>query len=290
MPRVKQITVNVAVRVDLGFQERIENPSRDGAWNLVFYKPREFHMGAEGWQVKLFHHGRDVTAEHKSFFSIAAPKGFRWERDFRPWSFDSKTLAMVTWDKNPVHLYQVETRGQKTLEYDRGFVNSVQWAPDMDRLLLTFMTEGVLVDQTGMQQSVVQWSIKDGDSPNTFWMKRGKCFFLLGRQSGKTRLNFYNGVDGSLRETHDLDPIDIVPYNREDYAEISRDHFSLNVIEPAIGSVGSMLDNWNTVIFDEASSTLFLSIFRPVSAPYDRGGELLCDVKQTWVAVELDPD
>lgn len=246
-------------------------------------------MGAEGWQVKLLHHGRDVTAEHKGFFSIADPKGFRWERDFRPWSFDSKTLAMVTWEKKPLHLYEVETKSQKTLDYDGDFVNSVQWARDVDRLLLTFMADGVLLDHTGAQQTRVPWNIEEGDTPHTFWLDR-KWFFLLARQSGTTRINFYDGANATLKETHKLDPIDIVPYNEEDYVEIPRGMFSLKVIEPAIGSVGAMLDNWNTVEFDDASSTLFLAIFRPVSPPYQENGQLVCDVKQTWVAVELDPD
>jgi hypothetical protein len=199
-------------------------------------------------------------------------------------------LAMVTWEKQPVHLYDIETRNQKHLEYERGYLNSVQWAPDVDRLLMTFMTEGVLVDQTGAQQSLVRWNVDEGGTPYTFWMKRGKCFFLLARQSGKTRLIFYDGVDGSIKESHDVDPLDIVPYNVDDYAGIPRERFSLRVVEPPIGSIGAMLDNWNTVMFDQASSTLFLSVFRPVSAPYQLGGELLCDVKQTSVAVELDPD
>jgi hypothetical protein len=290
MPRIKQVTVDVAAPVDLGFQERIENPSPDGNWNLVFHNPREFHMGAEGWQVRLLHHGKDVTSQHREFFSIAEPKGFRWERDFRPWSFDSKTLAMLTWENKPVHLYQVETMVQKTLDYEGVIMNSVQWAPDVDRLLLTFMTEGVLTDETGVEQSLVQWNIEEENTPNTFWMKRGRCFAFLGRQSGKSQLSFYAGVDGSLKETQDLDPIDIVPYNSEAYAEIPRGHFSLRVIDPPIGAVGSLLDNWNNAVFDQTSSTLFLSIFRPVSAPFGEGEQSLCDVKQVWVAVELDPD
>lgn len=289
MPRIKEVTVN-SEPVDLGFQDRVENPSPDGAWNLVFQKPQEISMGADGWQVKLFHQGRDVTSEHRHFFHVAEPKGFRWERGFQPWSSDSKTLALVTWEKRPVHVYEIDSRNQKQLEYERGYVNSVQWAPDIDRLLLTFMSEGVLVDQTGVQRSKVEWNIEEGNTPYTFWMKRGKCFFLVARQSGKTRLIFYNGVDGSVKESHDLDPLDIVPYNVDDYAEIPRERFSLRVVEPPIGAVGSMLDNWNTVTFDQASSTLHLSVFRPVSAPYRLGGELLCDVKQSSVAVELDPD
>lgn len=290
MPRINEVTVNSGKPLDLGFQDRIENPSPDGAWNLVFQKPQEIRMGADGWQVKLLHHGRDVTSEHRRFFSIAGPNGFRWETGFQPWSFDSKTLAMVTWEMQPVHLYQIETRNQKHLEYASGYVNSVQWAPDIDRLLLTFMSAGVLVDQTGAQQSRVEWNIEEGGTPYTFWMKRGKCFFLVGRQSGKTRLIFYNGIDGSIKETLDLDPLDIVPYDVDDYAEIPRERFSLRVVDPPIGSVGSMLDNWNTVIFDQAASTLSVSIFRPVSAPYRLGEELLCDVRLTSVAVELDPD
>lgn len=122
-----------------------------------------------------------------------------------------------------------------------------------------------------------------------------QLFFLLAPQSGhaKTMLTFYRGQDGALRETFDLDPIDIVPYDREKYVVPPRDRFCL-VNSPTMGSVGALLDTWSDVRFDQSTSTLLLAVLRPVSAPYREEAspwciesELHCKVEQRWVAVEL---
>lgn len=294
MAKIIRVWSIAAPPTALHLPERVENPSPDGEWILVFHTPREWHMGADGWQVKLFHRGRDVTRAHRDFFRIADPKGFRFEQHFQPWSFDSKSLAMMTWDKTPVHIYEVADKRDKLPGYQPpfGLVYSAQWAPDIDRLLLTSPTEGVLVDQAGEQHALVQWRIQESEIPHTYWMKTGNCFFLLASQSAdsKTRITFYSGIDGTLKETHDLDPMDLVPYRWEDYVEIPRDGLSLHWVDPPIRSVGSMLDTWNSVQYDRASNTLFLAVARPVSPPSREGGELLCKVEQRWVAVELDPN
>ena len=277
----------------LHLPERVDNPSPDGEWNLVFHTPREFRMGAEGWQVQLFHRGRDVTKDHRNFFTIAGEKGFRYEPHFQPWSFDSKSLALVTWE-TAIHVYEVATKTDKPLSFQPsfGYVYSAQWAPDIDRLLLTFPAEGVLVDQAGTQHALVQWETQESETPHTHWMKTGRCFFLLARRAGdsRTSIRFYSGVDGTLKETHDLDPVDLVPYNREEYVELPRDRFSLVSADVGFRAVGALLDTWSGVEFDQASNTLLLGVFRPVSSPYREAGELLCKVRQTWIAAEVDLD
>ena len=289
MPKIKRVRPTAAPGTDL--PDRMDYPSPDGEWKLVFHSPREWHMGADGWQAKLFHRSREVTAQH-DFFKIAGGKGFRWDRDFYPWSFDSKSLVLVTWDKTPVHLYEIASKSDTQLDYEPGYVRSAQWAPDMDRLLINFTNDGVLVNQSGEQQALVQWGIREGEPPHTYWLKTGNSFFLLARQSAnsKTTLTFHSGVDGTAKETHDLDPLDLVPYRSEDYIELPRDRLSLQWIDPPIQSAGSLLDTWNSVRFDRGSNTLFLAVTRPVSSPYREEGELLCKVEQRWVAVELDPE
>ena len=84
--------------------------------------------------------------------------------------------------------------------------------------------------------------------------------------------------------------MDLVPYNWEDFVEMPRDRLCLEVVDSAIGAAGSLLDIWSSVLFDQASSSLLLAVFRPVSSPYRENGELLCKVKQTWTAVEIDTD
>jgi hypothetical protein len=170
-------------------------------------------------------------------------------------------------------------------------VYSAQFAPDIDRLLLTFGTDGVLVDQAGEQHALVQWRVAEYEAPHTDWLNAGKCFFLVARETAdsKTRISFYSGVDGVSIGAYDLDPRDLVPYHWEDYVELARDSFSLISVDVGFRSVGSLLDTWSSVKFDKESNTLFLSVFRPVSAPYREGDELVCKIKDSWIAVELDP-
>lgn len=252
-------------------------------------------MGADGWQVKLFYRGRDVTRKHLDFFRVAEGKGFRYDPNFRPWSFDGRSLSVLTWDKAPVHLYEVAAKKDTYLGYQPplGYVYSAQWAPDMDRLLVTTSSKGVLVDQAGQQHALVQWEIAESETPHTDWLNAGKCFFLVARETGdssKIRIRFFSGVGGALKETHDLDPKDLVPYNWEDYVELSRDRFSLISADAGFRSVGSLLDTWSGVKFDQASNTLFLGVYRPVSPPYREGEAWVCKIKDVWVAVEVDRD
>lgn len=101
-------------------------------------------------------------------------------------------------------------------------------------------------------------------------------------------VTFFHGEDGSFAEAHDLDPSDVVHYDSEKYAELPRNRFCLTLVSPpGVAAVGSLLDTWNDVRFDQASGTLSLSVLRPVSLPYREGSALLCNVEQRWVAVEL---
>ena len=189
-----------------------------------------------------------------------------------------------------MHLYEVAARSGSSLSYRTQFVYSAQWAPDVDRLLITSATDGVLVSRAGEQHGVVPWELS-GDRPHTYWMKSGMCFFLLARKAAglKTGLTFFRGEDGTVTEAYGLDPLDLVPYDWERYVQLPRDRFCL-VSSPSMGSVGRLLDIWSEVQFDQASSTLLLAVLRPVSAPYRAGGQLLCNVERHWMAVEFEED
>ena len=292
MPRIIRVRPIASPVTPLHLPERVDNPSPDGESNLVFHTPREWHMGADGWQVKLLHRGRDVTRKHRDFFKVAEGKGFRYEPYFRPWSFDSRSLSVLTWDKAPVHLYEVAAKRDTHVAYQPpfGYVYTAQWAPDKDRLLVTTWSEGVLLDQAGQQHALVPWGIAEREIPHTDWLNAGQCFFLVAREasdSSKTRIRFFSGVDGALLETHDLDPKDLVPYNWEDYVELSREGLSLISADAGFRSVGSMLDTWSGVKFDQASNTLSLGVYRPVSPPYREGEDWGCKIKDVWVAIEV---
>ena len=127
MPRIGPPQPISAPRGANYLPKRIEFSSPDGDWTVAYHTPREWHMGADGWRVLLLHHRRDVTREHKLFLRIAGNKGFRVDRSFQPWSYDSKVLVFVTWDEEPVFLYDVATRKATHLGCRRQYINAAQW-------------------------------------------------------------------------------------------------------------------------------------------------------------------
>src|SRR5687767_8960184 len=83
--------------------ERREYRSPDQRWSVIYHAPREWHMGADGWRVKLLHEGRNVGGKHGTLLGLAGARGFRCEDDLQPWSHDSKALVFLTWDEDPVY-------------------------------------------------------------------------------------------------------------------------------------------------------------------------------------------
>jgi hypothetical protein len=267
-------------------------PSPDGNWALIFHTASEWHMGATGWQARILQHGRDATRDFKDVLRIAGSKGFRGEASFQPWSADSRMLAFVTWDEEPVSLYVVTTRDLIPVRCRRQYVTAAQFAPDMDRLLIASAADGLLVDRTGREHGIARWDSAADTAPHTFWMNSGRRFFLLAPASGraKTVISFFSGEDGRFLESHDLDPSDLVPYDSGRYAELPRDGLCLTLATPrGVEGAGSLLDTWSDVRFDRPSGTLSLSVFRPVSSPVKEHGALRCRVEQRWVAVRLGP-
>lgn len=304
MPKIHGIR-SVVVPQSHVLRDRREYVSPDRRWSVVYHTPREFHMGAEGWRVKLLHRGLDVRWQHRKLSRLAGGQGFRCEEDLRPWSHDSKALVFLTWDEEPVHIYDVAAKLPRQVPRESDSVFSVQWSPGVDRLLVTSATSAVLTDQAGIRQGSAEWSIALHERPHTDWTKDGRWFFVLARASASTKvmLTFYAGEDGTLGEAYELDPADVVPYDAERFAHLPRDRFCL-VVTPSMGSVGQLLDTWHGVHFDQASSTLYLAVYRPdlavdrpgfavdsqVSAALksNAGGEF-CNVEERWVAVELAP-
>jgi hypothetical protein len=272
------------------FPDRLSYASPDGKWTLVYHTPREWHMDATGWQARLLRGRRDVTREHQEFLRVAGDRGFRGERNFQPWSRDNASLAFVTWDDEPVFVYEIANKKAVHLPYRRPYISAAQFAPDMDRLLIASAADGLLVDHAGNERQVVRWGIARDTATHTFWMTSGRCFVLLAlaRERASAVLSFFRGDDGSLLESRDFNPSDLVPYDVEQYAGLPRNGLSLTLVNPpGVQAVGLLLDTWSDVRFDQASNTLSLSVLRPVSPPVKENGALRCRVDSRWVAVRL---
>jgi hypothetical protein len=245
-------------------------------------------MGATGWKASILRAGRDVSRQHKTALKRAGTKGFRAPEDLQPWSFDNRLLAFITWESpNPVHVYGVETGEDIEIQTETAFPYSVQFAHDVDRLLISFPGWGKLYDQRGALRSIVPWRVADGEVPFVFWAAGGQ-FLWLGRESrsSPTLVRVYSGLDGARLGSQPLDPQEILPYDHDAYKRISRTGCPLR-IGPRTYSAGELLDRWNDVRFDHSSKRLLMSVFRPVSPPYQHGHQLICDVEERWIAARV---
>jgi len=88
------------------------------------------------------------------------------------------------------------------------------------------------------------------------------------------------------------DPGKIIPYEAEKYRKLKKQHSVLKW--KSWYMAGILLDIWEEPFFDRKSSTLYLSVVRPVGVPYLSDGlepgkkrELICDAEPRWVSVSL---
>src|SRR5262249_42810472 len=258
--------------------------SPDRSWSVVYHTPNERHMGADGWQVQLLHNGRDVTREHTAMARLGGSAGFKCEAGLRPWSHDGRTMVLLTWGADSVHLYHVPEKSLQLVPLGWSLVRSAQWSASADRLLVISDTQAVLVDHAGQPHGAAAWRNAEFESPFADWTADGRWFFVLARESVAARpvLTFCFGEDGTPVAAVELDPAEIIPYDARPFDRLPRDAYCL-VLNTSTRSVGRLLDTWSSVRFDPEASTLYLAVYRPTSAVYTDGGESLCTVEERWV-------
>lgn len=285
--RVEPIEADSIPPADDGWKRRVYS-SPEGDWTLLLHGSFEWHMGATGWKAKILHAGRDVSRRHKAVLAKAGKKGFQSFTDYQPWAFGHPRLALATWDpSNPVHILDAETGDTVAIESGVGQPVSVQFAPGIERLLISFADRGALYDFRAGLHVTIPWQKPESEPARAFWTGAARLISIM-RESADagTMLRAYSGADGRVQEARRLDPRDLVPYDHDRYAGIASAGFLR--VGANTWSDGSMLDRWNDIRFERSSTRLLLSVFRPVSAPYAGPMRPGCDVTEAWVAVELE--
>lgn len=260
--------------------------SPDKRWLLRFHSPFEWHMGAEGWELSILENGIDVSDRHQKLVTLGGGKGFFPPHDLQPWHSAGDTIVALTW--NGAYLYGISSRRTRTLPArPRDLLSIAQWSSKVDRLLLAYRSQGILIDSNMKQAGVAEWRLAVDESPNVFWLNSGETFAFVGRSSSRTKttIRFFSD-DAEPLGSQPLDPRDLLPYDEAQYAEIRRGHYSL-VLSSATTAVGSLLDVWESVRFDCATNTLLLGTYRPVGKPFRRDGMLMCQAREQWAAVRI---
>jgi hypothetical protein len=266
--------------------ERCKFPSPDQLWLASFHNPHEWRMGAVGWQVSLVSVSDGTAIYDTALKRLSEGSGVRCPVNYAPWRADSMMLALLTWDEGLV-LFDIGAMSKCRCGLDES-PTSAQWAPHGNRLLVSFRDRLTLLDGVGSFVANADWKSAEHELPHTGWLGSGEVFFAIGRTSkrAKPRIGFFKAGDGSVVGKQLLDPKELVPYEAEKYKSVPRDRYSL-IVSPSTRAVGSLLDVWSEVVYDQERGLLFLSTYRPVSGIFELDGHPACEVEEEWVSVEM---
>ena len=266
--------------------ERRGFQSPDQLWVASFHNPREWRMGAVGWQFSLVSVGDGTAVYDTALERLSEGSGVRCPVNCAPWRADSMMLALLIWDEGLV-LFDVGAMNKCQCGFGES-PYTAQWAPHGDRLLVSFRDRLTLLDGAGSFVAYADWKSAEHELPHTGWLGSGKVFFAVGRTSkrAKSRIGFFKAGDGSVVGKQLLDPKELVPYEAEKYKSVPRGRYSL-IVPPSTRAVGSLLDVWRKALYDQERELLFLSIYRPVSGIIELDGHPACEVEEEWVSVEM---
>ena len=116
----------------------------------------------------------------------------------------------------------------------------------------------------------MDWQVARYEFPEIYWLPSGKQFFIISQKNNKAS-PYFTLIDAENQQVitrEEIDPNKLVPYDQEKYKFIPRGSHSLVLGNSR--TVGSFLDNWREVLFDQEKSVIYLSTLRPVSDPYNR--------------------
>lgn len=133
--------------------------------------------------------------------------------------------------------------------------------------------------------SLRNWPSIKHEIPRSFWLGDGDTFFVITRNpdAHQTEGRFLR-ANGELLEVQALDPAVLMPFDDEPFTGVDRS-CQPPVINRSIKGAGSMLDTWHDIRFEQRKSLRRLATYRPVGTPYKSEGAVLCDVEESWIAM-----
>lgn len=274
--------------------ERREFVSPNGKWIASYQNPREWHIGVSGWLVSLREASGAVDRTPRALRSMSVGEGLLCPSDFLPWRFDSQVLAILPWHRTP-RLLDVES-GKLALCEVTGTPLTAQWAATKPYLLAVYFDRINVLDGEGRTVSTMGWEAADDEIPYTGWTHRDALFFVIRHspRRTKTRVTFVDPENSSApRQTLELDPARLVPYDDTRFKRVSRDGLSLRIGEWH-HATRHLLDTWQKIRFDPNRNVLMLSVYRPIGDPFKpdprqaRRANWVCNAKERWVAVRLN--
>lgn len=271
-------------------------------FNLVFYNPSEFRMGAVRWKMKLLFNNENISSEHKTLIDLAEKEPIDCPCVYQPWSSTGEKVFISSifydnknkWSSNK-YMYDISSKQLLICKID-GLPVSIQGSRNISRYVAVIDKNTFLLNINGEVLRNLEIKTADFEYPEIRWIDDWKQFFMIGRTSreSKTKLYFFDGESGDFINEILFDPQEILPYEHDKYKEIDRNSFSLVLSKTGRG-VGCFLDVWSEVDFDEKTKKLKAKTYRPIDKMYLEGGfflfkksgQKLCKVEEKWIEATL---
>jgi hypothetical protein len=249
------------------------------ARKAIFRKPFEFRMGAYAWELQVFENGP------KRMFSTS---GLHCPDPYQPWSFDSRFLFLSSW-KEGSFIQEIDSGFARRLEIN-GWVASVIGSRRYPKFLVATDKGEYLVAIDGNVVQIPSVHRPKYGCPYLSWFDKGGQFFAVENQGpGLARLRFFDANTGDVQADIPLNPLWLFPYHEAAYRSLRRDVWAL-VLSDSRQCVGSLMDEWSSIDFDEASDVLRLMVYRPVGQIFEKRNQRLCKVQENWVEVRIRPE
>ncbi len=143
------------------------------------------------------------------------------------------------------------------------------------------------MDTDGNIERSITWEKRRFADHVAGWHLSGDFFFvaLSRQQDNRVQLNYYRTDTGELTDFFEFDPLTDSPYDHDVFAGISLE--TLDLVNDLTRARGTSINSWRMIWFDKPNNRLILSGLRPVGAPYDHDGKLICKMEEQFLAVTL---
>lgn len=244
----------------------------------IFRNPFEFHMGAYSWELEV------LENDSKKAFSAS---GLLCPDFYQPWSFDSLCLFLSSW-KGDSLIQEIGSGSAHKLQLNE-FVIYALGSRRYPRFLVVSDKGEYLVAMDGKIGRVPSVRRPKHGYPYLCWLDKAGHFLAVENQgAGLASLRFFDAETGDAKSDIPLNPNWLFPYDEANYRSLGRDSFSL-VLSHSTQCVGSLIDEWSSIDFDEDSGVLRLMVYRPVGPTFEKRNQRVCKVQENWVEVRIRP-
>lgn len=244
----------------------------------IFRNPNEFRMGAYSWELEV------LENDSEKLFSTS---GILCPHPYQPWSCDSLCLFLSSW-KEGSFIQEMASGFIQKLKLNE-FVIYALGSRRYPKFLVVTDKGEYLVAVDGKLERVPSIRRPKHGYPYLCWLDKAGHFLAVENQGpGLASLRFFDAETSDAKSDAPLNPIWLFPYDEATYRSLGRDSFSL-VLSHSTQCVGSLIDEWSSIDFDEDSAVLRLMVYRPVGQIFEKRNQRVCKVLENWVEARIRP-